>query len=126
MMLPLDYQHHKHGPGWSFGHGTTVKWHYQSDKYEKHLQAPTLVCVEPPSACKYAPSPTLAKKRQPTSFEEWSWLEPMDASGRFGQAKTPNTTFPSCSKPNAIAYWSPLTNLLCYLTSMSYLMTLSP
>lgn len=35
----------------------------------------------------------------------------MDPKGRFGQARTPNTTFPSSSNPNAIAYWSPLRNL---------------
>jgi len=72
----------------------------------------TLVCVEPSNACIYVPLPTLAKKRHPTSLEEercWLWL--MVASGRFGQAKTPNTTFPWSSRANAMAYWSPLTNL---------------
>lgn len=72
----------------------------------------TLACVVPSNACIYVPLPTLAKKRHPTSLEEeCGWFGPMVASGRFGQAKTPNTTFPSSSRANAMAYWSPLTKL---------------
>lgn len=72
----------------------------------------TFVNVEPVSDCIYVPAPTVEKKRQPTSPRRECWLLLLIGSkGRFGQARTPNTTFPSSSNPNAIAYWSPLRNL---------------
>lgn len=39
---------------------------------------------------------------------------PIGVRGRFGHARTPNTTFPSSSNASAIAYWSPLRNLNAY------------
>lgn len=76
------------------------------------MQERTFTGEEPSSGCMYVPEPTLAKKRQPTPLcEECCLLLPMDARGRFGHARMPNTTFPSSSNANAIAYWSPLTNL---------------
>lgn len=86
-------------------------------KYSMHwynfLQVRTFFGKEPSSDCIYVPAPTLAKKRQPTSSFEECWLSPlMETNGRFGQARTPNTTFPSSSNASAIAYWSPLRNLL--------------
>lgn len=59
------------------------------------------------------PQPIFAEKRQPVWFCEVSLSGlPIEPNGRFGQAKTPRTTFPSSSNANAIAYWSPRRNLM--------------
>lgn len=69
------------------------------------MQATTFTGEEPLSGCMYVPEPTSAKKRQPTSLCEACWLSlPMEAKGRFGQARMPSTTFPLSSNANAIAY----------------------
>ena len=53
----------------------------------------------------YVPEPIVAKKRHPISSEEEEFLFPaMDVNGKFGQASTPKTTFPSSSNPSATAY----------------------
>lgn len=86
---------------------------------------------EPSNGCINVPAPSFAKKRQPILSCEVRWFSPlMDASGRFGQARTPNTTFPSSSNANAMAYWPPLRNLLhnptitlssCQVYNMEYI-----
>lgn len=71
-------------------------------------------------SCIYVPEPIVAKKRQPVSLDEELLLVPaMDANGKFGQASTPKTTFPSSSNPSATAYWSPLRNLILPNSSVS-------
>lgn len=57
----------------------------------------------------YVPHDNCAENKHPALAFSDGFL--MDSSGRFGHASTPKTTFPSSSRPNAIAYWSPLRKL---------------
>jgi len=66
----------------------------------------TFVGGEPSSDSIIDPAPILAEKRHSSwSLRELLFKSVFGVRGRFGHARTPNTTLPSSSKASAIAYW---------------------
>lgn len=67
VMLALDYQYPRHEPGRSFGHGTTVKWHYQKWQVRKHFVStnPSLCRT---TQCLHICSITNFSKEETTNF----------------------------------------------------------